>query len=168
MKKSEEFTKDTVKVDHSTAENTDTFTTDTVKPRYNIQNLKPYNPKYNNHLTTEEAQKRGRNGGIKSGEVRRNRKTMREALIDMLSMPLSPEKLEEMGVDTSTLDGNYTMQSAVLSAMLREAVNGSEKAMQLIRDTIGEMPVNRQEITQEIITETDKALMDDLKKTLIS
>lgn len=136
--------------------------------KYNIQNLKPYNPKYNNHLTTEEAQKRGRNGGKKSGEIRRQRKTMRESLLTMLSMELSEEKLTEMGIDTSTLDGDYTMQGALLSAMLREAVNGSEKAMALVRDTIGEMPVTKTENVTEVITKDDADLMDNIKQSLIS
>ena len=91
---------------------------------------------------------------------------MREGILDMLSQELTPEKLEEMGVDTSTLNGDYTMQNAVISAMLREAINGSEKAMQLLRDTIGEQPVIRQEVT-ETITREDTALMDNLRKTLI-
>jgi len=132
---------------------------------YNIQNLKPFN-KTDNVLTSEEAKRRGSNGGKKSGEVRRQRKTMREGILDMLSQELTPEKLEEMGVDTSTLNGDYTMQNAVISAMLREAINGSEKAMQLLRDTIGEQPVIRQEVT-ETITREDTALMDNLRKTLI-
>lgn len=133
---------------------------------YNIQNLKMYG-KDKPVLTPEEAKRRGRQGGIKSGEVRRQRKTMRESLLSMLEMQLTPEKLDEMGVDISTLNGDYTMQGALISAMLREAVNGSEKAMRLVRDTIGEAPTIKQEIT-ETITQEDATLMNDLKKALIS
>jgi len=132
---------------------------------YNIQNLKMFGID-KPVLTSEEAKRRGRQGGIKSGEVRRQRKTMRESLLSMLEMQLTPEKLDEMGVDISTLNGDYTMQGALISAMLREAVNGSEKAMQLVRDTIGEAPTIKQEIT-ETITQEDTALMNNLRKTLI-
>lgn len=123
------------------------------------------NTKYPNLdiLSAEEARKRGRAGGKKSGETRKARKTMRESLLAMLEMELSPEKLQEMGVDISTLDGNYTMQGALVSAMLREAVNGSEKAMQLVRDTIGEAP--KQEIVQEVITKDD---MELLRRNIVS
>ena len=134
---------------------------------YNIQNLKPYN-KTDRILSKDEAKRRGSIGGKKSGEVRRERKTMRETILNMLSQELSPEKLEEMGVDTSTLNGDYTMQSAVIAAMLREAINGSEKAMQLLRDTIGEQPVIKSESVTEVITKEDTDLMDNLKKSLIS
>lgn len=134
--------------------------------KYNIQNLKPFN-KTDRVLSKEEAKKRGKNGGIKSGETRRARKTMRENLIELLSMELSPEKLEAMGADIGTLDGNYTLQNAVLASMVREAVNGSERAATLIRDTIGEAPINRTESVTEIITESDTRLMDDIKRSLI-
>lgn len=118
--------------------------------------------------TLEERREIGRKGGLKSGETKKKRKTMRDTILSMLSQEVSPEKLEEMGVDISTLNGDYTMQAAVISAMFRQAVNGSEKAMQLLRDTIGEQPVNRSEVTQEIITKEDTDLMDSLKKSLIS
>lgn len=140
-------------------------TSDSSKARiYNIQNLSMYG-KDKPVLSHEEAKKNGRKGGKKSGEVRRQRKTMREGILDMLSQELTPEKLEEMGVDTSTLNGDYTMQNAVISAMLREAINGSEKAMQLLRDTIGEQPTIRQEIT-ETITHEDAQMMENLTKAL--
>ena len=51
---------------------------------YNNQNLKPYN-KTDNRLSKEEAMRRGRIGGKKSGEVRKARKTMKETILDMLS-----------------------------------------------------------------------------------
>ena len=145
-------------------ENTNRFNTSSGRV-YNIQNLKPYN-KTDRVLSSEEAKRRGSKGGIKSGEVRKARKTMRESLLDLLSQELTPEKLEEMGVDTSTLNGDYTLQSAVLAAMVREAVNGSERAAVLIRDTIGEQPTIRQEIT-ETITREDTQMMDNLTKALI-
>lgn len=151
-------------IDNSISESNNIIQSDRV---YNIQNLKPYN-KTDRILSKDEAKRRGSIGGKKSGEVRRERKTMRETILNMLSQELSPEKLEEMGVDTSTLNGDYTMQSAVIAAMLREAINGSEKAMQLLRDTIGEQPVIKSESVTEVITKEDTDLMDNLKKSLIS
>lgn len=135
--------------------------------RYNVQNLKPFNPKYSNTLSSEEAQRRGRLGGIKSGEVRRERKTMKENILSMLSQEMTPEKLEEMGVDTSTLNGDYTLQNAIISAMLREAINGDTKAMQLLRDTIDEAPTTRQEVKTEIVSQEDLKTIDNLKSYLI-
>lgn len=117
--------------------------------------------------TKEERQAIGRKGGLKSAENRKARKTMKESLLAMLSMELSEKKLRDMGVDIESLNGDYTMQGALLSAMLREAVNGSEKAMALVRDTIGEAPVTKTENVTEVITKEDTDLMNDIKRTLI-
>lgn len=133
--------------------------------KYNVQNLRPYN-KTDRVLSKEEAKSRGRQGGIKSGEVRKARKTMKETILTMLSQELKPEQIEQYGIDPNTLNGDYTMQSALIASMLREALNGSEKAAQLLRDTIDEAPTNRQEIRQEVITQDDLKTIDNLKQYL--
>lgn len=125
---------------------------------YNIQNLQPVRSK-------EEARKRGRNGGIKSGEVRKARKTMRETILAMLEKEISPEKLAEYGIDSKDMTDN-TYQSALIASMLREALNGSEKAMTLVRDTIGEAPALHTINQTEIITKEDLQTIDNLKQYL--
>ena len=132
------------------------------KRRYNIQNLKPYN-KTDNILTSEEAKRRGRNGAKKSAEVRRARKTMKETILELMEKEVNPDNY---GIDSGILGDKATMQEVIMAAMLREAANGSEKAAQLLRDTIGEAPVNRQEIKQEVITQDDLQTIDNLKRYL--
>lgn len=117
--------------------------------------------------TREERIEIGRKGGIKSGESRKAKKTMRDSLIAMLSKELTPRQLEKMGIDTETLD-DYTIQGALLTAMLREAINGDTKAMQLVRDTIGEAPTQKAEIKNEVITREDLSAIDNLRKYLTS
>lgn len=130
-------------------------------------NLKPFNPNYNNHLSTSEAQERGRKGGKKSGEVRRARKTMKDTILDMLSKEISPEKMADLGIDAADLTDN-TYQSAVIAAMLREAINGDTRAMTLLRDSIGEMPTLKQEVKNEIVTKEDLQTISNLKRYLTS
>lgn len=140
---------------------------DTVKPsrQYNVHNLTMYG-KDKPVLSHEEAKRNGSKGGQKSGEVRRARRTMRENLLDLLAQEIAPEKLAEMGADIDSMGGDYTLQNAVLASMVREAINGSERATALIRDTIGEQPTIRQEIT-ETITGDDISMINNLKKSLI-
>lgn len=90
----------------------------------NNENLKPIKK---GQLSSEEAKKRGSNGGKKSGEVRRARKTLREDLLVMLSTG-----------DT---------QEQVNLALIKQALKGNVKAFAILRDTIGEAPVTKQEIT---------------------
>ena len=84
----------------------------------NEQNLRPVQ-------TKSEARERGRAGGIKSGEVRRNRKTLKEELLALLS------------------DGDT--QNKVSVALIDAAMNGDVKAFTALRDTIGEKPVDKVE-----------------------
>ena len=81
--------------------------------------LKNGNPPHT--LTTEEARK----GGIKSGESRRARKTLKEELLAILS------------------DGD--IQRDMSMAIIKEALGGDISAFNSIRDTIGEKPIDRVE-----------------------
>ena len=82
----------------------------------NEQNLKPVSSK-------KEARERGRKGGLASVESRRKRKTLKEELLLMLS------------------EGE-TQQSVTL-ALIEKAMSGDTKAFEVIRDTIGEKPIDK-------------------------
>lgn len=112
-----------------------------IERRGRPENLKP-------PTTKEEARKRGRNGGIKSGIVRKQRKTFAEALKIILNSPLKPgsklyaktkETLRQMGIDEEP-----TAQHIPLIGMLKAAAY-DPKAATWLRDTIGEMPIEKHE-----------------------
>lgn len=86
----------------------------------NEQNLKPVRSK-------EEARERGSKGGKKSGEARREKKLLKEELMLLLAQ------------------GNT--QAKISLALIEEAIKGNVKAFEVIRDTIGEKPINKQEVT---------------------
>ncbi len=88
------------------------------------KNLKPIQK---GELSKEEAKKRGQKGGIKSGEVRRERKALKEELLYLLEQGDTQEKISV--------------------ALIKQALKGNVKAFAMIRDTIGEKPVEKQEIT---------------------
>ena len=111
----------------------------------NEQNLKPVSSK-------KEARERGRKGGLASGESRRKRKTLKEELLLMLS------------------DGD--IQEKISLALINEAISGNNagsvtKAFEVIRDTIGERPVEKVQATQTVVdmsafsTDEIKAMLDD-------
>ena len=95
----------------------------------NNENLKPVR-------TKKEARERGQNGGIKTGEARRAKKTMRE----MLSYLLEKEIANKQGEKAST-------QEAITVALIKQALSGNVKAFEVIRDTIGEKPTDKQELS---------------------
>ena len=75
-------------------------------------------------------------GGFASGEAKRKRKTIREELEFLLAKQLKNNK----GEDIST-------REAISTAMIGQAIKGNVKAFIAIRDTIGEKPTDKQEIT---------------------
>lgn len=170
MNNNESFTTENVKTETT---NNREITTETVKPSNNPDKItslgvKGKNKQYPNLdiPTTEIARQRGRLGGLKSGETKRKAKTMRETLQNALSIELDPAKLAELGADTELMNGETSVLSAIVASTIREAINGDPRAIQFVRDSIGEQP--RQEITQEIITKEDTELLNRLKSSLLA
>lgn len=102
--------------------------------------------------TKEEAKERGRNGGIKSGEVRRAKKNMRETAKALMSMDVVGENnrknLEAFGISKD--DMNY--QTAVVVRMMQKAlVEGDTSAIRLLGELTGDL--NRFGVIQD--AETD-------------
>ena len=113
----------------------------------NEKNLIP-----NSERSPREVRENGKKGGIASGEARRKRKTLKEELLLMLS------------------DGD--IQEKISLALINEAINGNNagsvtKAFEVIRDTIGERPVEKVQATQTVVdmsafsTEEIKAMLDE-------
>ena len=101
------------------------------------ENLRPVSSK-------EEARERGRKGGLASGEARRKRKTLKEELLLMLS------------------EGE-TQQSVTL-ALIEKAMSGDTKAFEVIRDTLGEKPVDKvmiADVEPSVIEEVERAVLGE-------
>ena len=82
--------------------------------------------------TTDEARERGRKGGKASAAKRAARKTFREGLLLLLNEPLKDK--------AGNLTTNTT-QDAIIAALVKRAATGDTRAFEMIRDTIGEKPV---------------------------
>jgi hypothetical protein len=89
-----------------------------VRVMANERNLIPFNER-----TESEQREIARQGGIASGEARRERKTMKEELLALLS------------------EGNT--QEKISLSLIQQALEGNTKAFEVIRDTIGEKPVDK-------------------------
>ena len=94
--------------------------------------------------TTEEQRAIASAGGKASGEARRKRKTLKEELLLMLS------------------EGE-TQQSVTL-ALIGKAMSGDTKAFEVIRDTIGEKPVDKvmiADVEPSVIAEVEAMVLTD-------
>ena len=109
-------------------------------------NLKPFD----SNQSREQAKINGRKGGIKSGEARRKKKTMRE-MLDYL--------LEKEVTNTKTGEKATTLE-AVMTACIKKAIAGDIKAAEFIRDTIGQKPKDTVEAVNTNIDISDKKVID--------
>lgn len=88
----------------------------------NIENLKK-----NSERTPEERKELAKKAGIASGKKRAARKTLKEELLLLLNSGNTQEKIS--------------------LALIEKALQGDIKAFEVIRDTVGEKPANKQEVS---------------------
>lgn len=102
----------------------------------NSKNLKP-----NSERTPSERRENAKKAGIKSGEKRRERKRLKELLEIALQLPN-----EETG-EQNALE--------ITAAIINKARKGDVSAYLAIRDTLGEKPVEKQEVAINPVTIKD-------------
>ena len=92
--------------------------------------------------TTEQAREIGRKGGLASAKARAEKKQLKELLELALSQP------------SEIVDGedNYT---AITAALVQKAIQGDTKAYEVIRDTLGQKPVEQQQMDLTATIEVD-------------
>ena len=97
----------------------------------NVQNLKPVQ-------TKEEARERGRRGGIKSGEVRRNKKLIRETLEELMNVPLKDGSLDEITCIDGVHKKNITVQQALVIKQIQKALSGDNDSFKIIKEILND------------------------------
>ena len=122
-------------------------------PRGNPQNLKS-----NRERTEENVREITRKGGIASGKARRDKKNLRLALEALLERRATdPDTGKKMtGADLITLK------------LYEQAVQGNVKAFEVIRETIGQNPVQKvmlAEVDADVIAEVEGAVYEDEEGT---
>jgi hypothetical protein len=116
----------------------------------NDKNLIPFNQR-----TESEKREIARQGGIKSGEVRREQKTYREMAKAMLSATITDENIlnELQAYGLSETD----VKAYTLLGMIKASGNGSHNAFDRLMELIGEKEQNQNE---NVIAKLDKVLGD--------
>ena len=96
---------------------------------------------------------RAREAQLKGAATKRARKTLREELLALLSGDIVDRK-----------GRTVQAQTAMSNALLKEALSGNTKAFEIIRDTIGEKPVDKvmvADVDQNVINEVEKAVLGE-------
>ena len=98
--------------------------------------------------TKEEQREIAKKGGIASGEARRSKKSLREAMQVLMDADLT-------GKDGKTMTGTEAMAAKAFQAALK----GDWKAWELVRDTAGQKPVDK-----VMVADVEKTIIDEVEK----
>ena len=121
-------------------------------------NLKTLKPKI--IKTSEEAKERGKNGGIKSGIVRRQQRTFKDLFIQFeITSDSLKEKLRKSGFD----DEEMTNKTALMYSMYLKALKGDTKAFEIVCNLMGEKPADKLEINDQSKT---MSILESINKQL--
>ena len=124
----------------------------------NEQNLRP--------PTSEEARERGRKGGKASAKKRQQNKTFKEIISKFLDGQVSDERLKQQMIDFGFADKEVSNKSCAVFALWKEAIKGNTKAFELLRDTIGEKPQDKLNISGEVNNPFSGMTTEELRKIL--
>lgn len=101
----------------------------------NIENLKP--------LSTEKAREIGRKGGKASVKAKRKKKYIKEQLEQLMLLDLHDCKLKDNMRKLGIPEDELTIQNAMCVSLVQQSLNGSIRAFQVIQNTLGEDPKER-------------------------
>lgn len=114
----------------------------------NEQNLIPGNKR-----SQSEARENGKKGGKKSGEVRRQRKAMKEQMEMLLTLPVKNQEqysfISSLGINEKEIDN----QMALIVAMYAKALKGDVQAFNAIREVTQDDKIVSQEDRVQIIND---------------
>ena len=97
--------------------------------------------------TSEELREMTRKGGIKSGEARRRKKTMREALELLMYKTELPEQTKQMLKAEGITEDDFNHQMVITRSLIAKAEAGDVQAYNAICAMIGEKPAEKTELS---------------------
>lgn len=99
-----------------------------------------------NDRTSEELREMTRKGGIKSGEARRRKKTMREALELLMYKTELPEQTKQILKAEGVNEYDFNHQMVITRSLIAKAESGDVQAYNAICAMIGEKPAEKMEL----------------------
>lgn len=118
-----------------------------------------------NLFTTENAKEKGRKGGKKSGEVRRQKRDMKNFTRTFLEMGMKDGPLDDFNSLEDTKGKNLTVGESVVVALGVKALKGDKHAAELLFKFADLMP--EQKINVEAEVAENIGYLDSIQNQLI-
>ena len=102
---------------------------------------------YSKGLSPAEAREYGRKGGLKSAQVRREKKAIRDIVNEFLEMPITDGALDEIKNLAELKGKNLTVKEAMTAAQLKKALKGDRQSYELLISLGGQTTEQKQDNT---------------------
>lgn len=134
----------------------------------NNENLKPIKK---GELSSEEAKKRGSNGGKKSAIVRKRKKEFKELFIELLSYDIekfttNDDILEKLAEINPLFSSKIDVKTVIAAQVIKRAINGDLTAISMLKTQIGEDPIQEINQTNTNINITDEKVINNVLKKI--
>lgn len=117
-------------------------------------------------LTPSQRRENASKAGKASAEAKKKRKALKEQLEILLALPVKSKELKTKIKSLGIEDEEINNQMAMTIALYQEALKGNTKAVEIIRDTIGEKPQDNVKISGELNNPFEGLSTEELRKIL--
>lgn len=114
------------------------------------EEVKEYNRRH-----ADETKARCIKGGKNSAQKKKDLRTLKEIALELMAAEASPEDIKKYNLPEGV--SNAVVMTA---AAIKKAREGDMKAYESLRDTAGQMPTKEVQVSAEVFTEANKALLD--------
>ena len=130
--------------------------------RHGMENLIPMNA-----LTEKKQREIASAGGKASGEARRKKKELKDRCKILLEMMPNKALIAKSLGDSAELPENADMYDLMMAKMIQVAtLDGNVKAAEFVRDSAGDKPTDKSEVTASVMTEKDMELMKNIERRM--
>lgn len=125
-----------------------------------------------NKLPPDELREISRKGAAAVNKLHGEKRTAREALEKILTLRINDQMLSAADLPRELADKlkrdnpDATLYDLINLVAVGRAVGGNMKAYELIRDTYGDKPIDRVEVTENITTDADRAMLRQIAERL--
>lgn len=123
-------------------------------------------------LSAEELREISRKGAEAVNKLHGEKKTAKQSLEKLLTLKIDDNILAGADVPKDIAEKlkrdnpNATLYDLIQIVAIGRAVGGNVKAMEYVRDTHGDKPIERVEVTENITTEQDRELLQQINERL--
>lgn len=125
-----------------------------------------------NEMDAERRAEICRKGAAAVNKLHGEKKSAKQALENVLTLKLTDDIASAADVDPAIIDRlrrdnpNATLYDLIQAVAVGRAVGGSIPAMLYVRDTHGDKPIERMEVTENVTTDSDRELMRQIARRL--